>query len=243
MRPEFIDAADPALQIARSAWLKAVHETEARRLDERQEARKKKEAEARESLDDLIDIVAAVSVSPARIAALTTRIGDHQHALIEAPIDNQQALDLAELRLQETLDRAYVLDDGRRVFKTEDGAHVFDEHGTELGHDEIDPDAIEDHRPRWEQAQAELEERRALQAHRDELLAYQQKLDAAEDRIAGGELTAAEIDELDTLLENDVPDSVRARLPGAAMQMPEIVTAGPAEQSDARDLDSIEPLL
>ena len=44
--------------------------------------------------------------------------------------------------------QAYLLPDGRRVFKTEDGSRVFDEHSIEVT--DFDPETIEDWRPRRE---------------------------------------------------------------------------------------------
>lgn len=55
-------------------------------------------------------------------------------------MQNGRALERVQEDLRIMVDKAYVLPDGRRVFKTEDGMRVFDEHGEEIKG--FDPDPV-----------------------------------------------------------------------------------------------------
>ncbi|MEL6933399.1 MAG: hypothetical protein AAFO17_09940 [Pseudomonadota bacterium] len=74
---------------------------------------------------------------------------------VEALISNQEALDAVKERIDVILMRAHALEDGRRVFKTEDGTQVFDQFGEEVGPEVIAPEDIDDSAPRWEDFKAE----------------------------------------------------------------------------------------
>lgn len=125
------------------------------------------------------------------------------------------------------LDDAYELPDGRRVFKTEDGLRVFDEHGVEVGASDVLPDAIEDYRPSWEAFSAEQDRRTVLVTKQRDLLDYQDHLDDAQQRLDQGGLSAQEVQELDDLLTGSAPDEVRAILPesDAASAAPSLETS------------------
>lgn len=163
------------------------------------------------------------SVSAAEIERLDERMSLHHQAVIEALQENRDRLDVSRRRLDDMLGKAYVLEDGRRVFKTEDGQRVFDEHGNELGADEIDPDAIDAWRPRWEAYAEERDRHHALETERDALLDYQDKLDQAQARIDGGTLSEDDFADIEALLAESAPAAVRQKLPAsepAAMSEP-----------------------
>lgn len=63
-------------------------------------------------------------------------------------MENQVFLDAVRERLDVVLSRAHVLEDGRRVFKTEDGSQVFDEHGAEVDAEVHDPGVVDSAVPR-----------------------------------------------------------------------------------------------
>ena len=76
-------------------------------------------------------------------------------------------------------ERAHKLDDGRRVFKANDGNHIFDEHGAQVPPEILPPSSVADHRPRWETFKAAMDEKQALQQERKQIMEFQKKLDAA----------------------------------------------------------------
>ncbi|MEM1163508.1 MAG: hypothetical protein AAGJ28_21455, partial [Pseudomonadota bacterium] len=62
-----------------------------------------------------------------------------------------------QARIDALLEGAFIMPDGRRVFKSEDGQRVYDEFGKEVGRDGIDPDLIPDGLPAWESYEAETD--------------------------------------------------------------------------------------
>lgn len=103
----------------------------------------------------------------------------YQEAAYEAVVQNEQLLSKAREARQELFDRAFVLPDGRRVFESEDGIPVFDEHGSELDPSTISADEIADARPKYEELVRRDVAISDLTNERAELLAYQQKVDEA----------------------------------------------------------------
>ncbi|MEP5730830.1 MAG: hypothetical protein ABJL67_15840 [Sulfitobacter sp.] len=164
-----------------------------------------------EKLDDTTSALSAAVAfaSEVQIAEFKVKLDTYDKATVEALMKNQELLDEVQARLEDLRDRAYVLEDGRRVFRTEDGAQVFDEYGTEVGQDEIDPIMIGDDRPSWEAFSEGLEQEAALTAERTQILEFQDEVDAARERVDGGEISEAELAELDAELLEMMPDAVR----------------------------------
>lgn len=118
--------------------------------------------------------------------------------------------------------RAHVLDDGRRVFRTQDGAKVFDEFGTEVAPEIVTPDEIDPSAPIWEEYWSDRERHTELTQERQELLDYQERLDDTRERVTDGELSADEIDALETELEELMPLAVQEELGLEPTQVPEL---------------------
>ncbi|MCE8006407.1 hypothetical protein [Aestuariivita sp.] len=138
------------------------------------------------------------------------------------------------------LEQAYVMEDGRRVFRTEDGGQVFDEFGQEVGAMEIDPMMIPDTAPTWETYSVPFNEEIRLQAERTQILEYQQQLDDAREALESGDITKAELEDLQTSLAEDMPDAVRVQLPTdhptAALEQAAEVSAPAVTTPDISDL-------
>nr|WP_306267001.1 hypothetical protein [Pararhizobium sp. IMCC3301] len=193
----------------------------------RQDQQKRSDIEGRMD-DDILGLAAeVVMATQIQIDEFKVKLDTYDEATVIALMENQAALDLVNARLQALLDRAYVMEDGRRVFKTEDGAQVFDEHGLEISPDQLDFDLIEPSRPSWESYQPDFELRNNLDAERQGILDFQEKLDAARDKIADGEISANDLDDLDAELVDAMPPSVRAHVPGfdSASNAPEMKAA------------------
>lgn len=194
---------------------------------QRQFARKREEHDRREKLEDRMEENAAafaasmVMATQMEIEQIEIRLSSYEEATVVALLENQERLDAVNARLLAMLDQAYVMDDGRRVFRTMDGSQVFDEFGQEVSRDEIDPATISDEHPFWEDYQPAFAEQQALMAERDELLAFQERLDEARDEVADGEISKTELEDLDAELVDMMPLSVRQHVPG--MVMPEAV--------------------
>lgn len=179
---------------------------------EDRERRERKEEIAEEAAETA-DFALALVVT-AEIEEFQLELDTYDAATISAIQDNADALEAIEAQLKPYLEQAFVLPDGRRVFKTEDGLRVYDENGTLLDDDVIDPSVIDDWRPRWETVKPIIEQRERLLRQREELFDYQEKLDDARERLDSGEITRAEFDELRQSLKGQMPDAVREKIPG-----------------------------
>ncbi|SMD14991.1 hypothetical protein [Rhizobium sp. RU36D] len=177
----------------------------------RQQTEKKREQEQDLREESLEEILLTALATNAEISDFTVRLDGYDTATIEALHENDEALAKVREELRVILDKAYILPDGRKVFKTEDGTRVFDEHGAEVK--DLDPEQIEDWRPRWEQLQETRDAQKLLLEERDQLHSYQERLDAARERVGEEGLTKGELKELEETLKADMPDAVKRHLP------------------------------
>lgn len=205
------------------------------RFEAREREKRKKEERELELRDmEMLALVQMAFASPEQVADFKLRLDDYDAKTVEALMENEEALKLVREKMEIMLGEAEVLPDGRRVFKTKDGQRVFDEHGQEVSRDVIDPNSISNKKPLWETFRdARLEEHR-LTEEREGLLDYQDKLDAARERLDKGEITTKELDALKGDLEKSMPDAVRAKV---GNDRPE------AEYANSRTLESNAPVL
>lgn len=185
-----------------------------RRLHQEQQQRdEKKRAEAKGIEDDFVDLaIPFVQATAAHVEAFTVQLDRYDAATVAALKFNAIELELVHDRIKDMLLQAHVLEDGRRVFRTEDGLQVFDEFGTEVAPDVIAPNEIDPSRPTWEAFSAERQLEQDLSRERRELLEYQDRLDQAREDIADGEIGADKLDELSEELESMMPAAVQAEL-------------------------------
>lgn len=200
--------------------------------------RQRRERDGREDEKgpDLLDM-AALIISEAEIVAFRLEIDRYDTATIEALYANETALALIMQQKDDLLMRAYVLPDGRRVFKSEDGVRVFDEHGDQLAEDDIDPDLIGRAHPTWERYHPILHEEDRLIREREALLAYQGKLDEARDRLDAGDMTREEFDTMRDDLAATMPKAVRSYIPelASAQNVDSAMATRQPEMSDLID--------
>lgn len=224
------------LEFARRAeWRR---EDEQRVLDHIK-AEKKREREEHEADEAaLADFALAVFASETDIANFTVKLDRYDTATVEALQENEEALARVREELRILREKAFVLPDGRKVFKTEDGKRIFDESGTEVKN--VDADAIEDWRPRWEQFKAGTDEETKLTRERQQLHAYQAELDEARERTGEDGLTKDGLDDLERRLDADMPEAVKRHLSGdetptlekAARDEPRVAPFQPAAKLD-----------
>ena len=195
----------------------------------RDRERRRKEGAEKDGEDDLFAL-AAVSIEE-QVRRLSSRIDRYETATVAALQRNERELADARARLTALLENAHVLPDGRRVFRTEDGSRVYDEHGNELSEEEIDPASIPDGRTTWEAFQNVIEERDHLLQERQDLLEYQERLDEARGDLEDGELSGEELDDIEAELEALMPEAVRGELHAAGRDRE--WQAGRPERADA----------
>lgn len=183
---------------------------------QRMERQRKEELEDKaEAATDALAFVVATSppATAEQIAAFEADLTLYDTATVDALLENDRQLSQARADLDALLSQAFVMEDGRRVFRTENGAQVFDEFGQEIASNELDPAIIPDHHPTWEEFSPVRDRYAALVQEREALIDYQQQLDAAREALAEGEITQAELEDLQAQLIKDMPEAVRARLP------------------------------
>jgi hypothetical protein len=195
-------------------------ETDKRR--KRDVTRQRHDRERKDELEDRADadtsaLAMAVATSPPataqQIAVFEANLTQYETATVDALMENDRQMIAVQAQLDALLNQAFVMDDGRRVFRTEDGTQVFDEFGLEVTADELELQTIPDHHPTWEEFSPVHDQYVALQQERQALFEYQQQLDDARNALVEREITQAELEELQANLIEDMPDAVRARLP------------------------------
>lgn len=189
-----------------------------REQTDREDRDKRREQQRAEGQDELIDVMAGALVAAERQTAFTMKLDRYDTATVQAFTVNETKLELARAELETVRLEAHILPDGRRVFRTEAGDRVFDEAGVALDMEIIAPDEIGPHRPSWEIYLDKRDTVQAFEAEREELFAYQDKLDDARDRLDDDEFTEAELNELEVELDAAMPDAVRAQLGFKASQ-------------------------
>lgn len=182
-------------------------------IDNRQ--RREKAIERAEDADAaaLDTLAVALLATPAEIEAFQAELDVYDEATVKALMENERQLDEVEKELDSMLAEAHVLEDGRRVFKTEDGTKIYDEFGLQVERNDIDPDSIANHKPKWEPYKSVRHHEKALRIERQSILEFQDKLDYARERSEEKGFTKQERDDFKSDLENAVPDSVTRHLP------------------------------
>ena len=197
-------------EFARSAAWRREQDRFARDVEQRRKDRR----EADHAEDEFLEFAAsAIMATVDDIEQLRMTLDRLDAANVEALMQNRIALDKSRERIETMLGPAYTLPDGRRVFKTKDGLRVFDENGVELGHEDIDPDLIEDWRPDYESFAAEKAAMQALLEERAELEEFQNRIDAARERLDDDDLTKQDIADIEVDLESNAPLAVQQLLP------------------------------
>lgn len=200
-------------------------------IKSRQDRQRREEAADKLEIDVTAFAVETVMATQAQIKAFEVKLDSYDKATVVALMENQELIDAVKDRLSDMLARAYVMDDGRRVFKTEDGTQVFDEFGVEVSVEELDPDLIDNNRPTYEEYAADAAALATLEAERTQILEFQVRVDAAREDIANGEISEAELEELDAELLDAMPPTVRSHVSGLKVTAPQTNrTVEPADQ-------------
>ena len=156
----------------------------------------------------------AVMATDIQIEEFQARLDIYDEATVTALMENQEKLDTLYVLRDAMLAKAYVMEDGRRIFKSEDGSFAIDEFGKDVSRDEVDFDLIPDGNTTAEAFLANEDAVAQAKQERQRIYDYQEKLDVAREKIADGEIPEAELEELDAELAATMPQSVKAHVPG-----------------------------
>ena len=172
------------------------------------------ELKAEKAEDEFLDFAAsAILATEIEVQEFQARLDTYDEATVKALMENTKALEAINERIQENLKHAQVTEDGKRVFKSEDGTWGLDENGTRFDSQTRDMDSIPPTKVTAEEAEKDFEERDLLKRERTELLDYQEKLDDARERSNSDDFTKDELDDLDKELEAGMPQAVKRQLP------------------------------
>lgn len=176
---------------------------------------------------------ARLDVYEARLDAFGSKLDAYDVAITNALIENQEILDGLLAYREELLAKAYVLEDGRRVFKSEDGKTVIDEFENVVGEEIIDPGMIPDNltksdvyvgvnsevrQVRVDKKQLHTAQEKVYQA-REKIPGVSKKIQEAREKIAEGNLTVDELEDLDDDILGAMPSlSSLPKLPPTAMK-------------------------
>lgn len=186
-----------------------------RLLEEKKERKdtKKREEKEQENLEALVEATAE------QTEAFRNQLSDYDTATVDALMENGRALDDVRETRAKMEASAFRLPDGEMAFKSQDGARVYSQSGTELSHQTVDPHVILDGAPRWEAMKAILDAQGKLTKERQDLHAFQQKVDDARESVDKGDVTADVLAKMDADLKRDMPMAVKERLPGVAVAL------------------------
>lgn len=176
--------------------------------------REQKELHADREEQELIDLLTSVVLADAiEVEEFKVELDTYDALTIEALTENQFILDQLYLERDTMLDSAYQLENGTRVFKSEDGVRVFDESGDLVSDNVIHPDEIGDHYPKAEPYLEKLEFIEKHEAIQQDLFDYQEKLDDARERLDSDDLAQEEFEAIREEIQNEMPLEVRRKLP------------------------------
>lgn len=212
-----------------------------------------------------------------KLNSYEARLNVYDTAIVRALVENQTKLDevdnqlsKVEVHLQDMLDHAHVMEDGRRVFKSEDGTFVIDEHSENVTREEVDFEQVsgtsaEAFLVEYEDKKNLLEARETLVEDRNRLHGAQDKLDAARENLSQAReklqdardgiekegLTVGEIEELEADLLDAMPPSTLPTLPISAVKhlsqidnsvtMPSVKDAFAANATPATEMPQVNP--
>lgn len=209
-----------------------------RQFIQQRELQKRQDKKAEQAEDDFADFM-TVAASQTQIAQFEVKLDGYDEAIVVALMENQRRQDEVRASMAVLLEQAYVLEDGRRVFKTEDGTQVFDEHGSEVSSDELDFDLITPDRHPWQSYRPLQNELSMLEVERVEIFEFQEQVDAARERVADGDISEAKLEELDADLLDGMPPSVRSHVAG--LEPPVVAVEMELEKSEVSARQSETP--
>jgi len=236
----------PSLQYWRAEFTRSARDAKRDELrkkleqDLREDDRRDQKRELQESdVGDIVDMVVMATIE--QLADFSKELDRYDTATVEAMMENRARLEKVQAELEEMLGKAYVLPDGRRIFKSADGKRVYDENGVELKPEDIDPDLIESWRPRFEDYWKGREAEKSLMEERADLADFDERVREARRRMEEGDLTSKDLEDIREDLAENAPPAVARRMsnepeaPAAHVEIPKAtmnVTVGPGMNLD-----------
>lgn len=188
----------------------------------------RREESANKLEDDILAAATeAVIATQAQIDAFEAKLDSYDIAITEAMIENREQTDLlttrlveTELRLQAMLQQAYILEDGRRVFKSEDGTFVIDEFGENVSREEVDFELVigptaEVYLKDLNLKRDDLEALTELKEERRQLEKAHELVQEKRELLDQGNTPVQDLEDFDAEILDAMPPSARMKIPGA----------------------------
>ena len=168
----------------------------------------------------------------AKLDQYDAQLDIYDEAVTRALIRHVERLGLLEARHAELLAHAFMLENGTKVFKSEDGSFVIDEAGNELSKDIIDPGTVPYGYTTAEEYRSSLDQIKAERATIEALHKAQSEIDKARDASADARekindarsaaqkdgVTVEELDDLELEIEAAMPTGL-PKLPTSASKL------------------------
>ncbi len=204
------------------------------------EERKVEEKQDKERAEKFYE--ATTQATHEQLAVFSERLEQYDTATVRALMDNERALD--EVRMErEALDARAFKFDGRAVFKSQDGKHVFDANDAEIANTTLDPNLVPDGFPTREENKAVVDKENKLLQERQQIHDFQNRVDEARTEAGKDGVTVKKLDDLGADLDQAMPDAVRREMAGAtpALATPEPV-AFPGQRPASRQSGPLAPV-
>ena len=176
--------------------------------------REQQELKADKSEEAFMELVASVILATEiEIQEFQAKLDTYDEATVKALMENTKLLEAINEKIQENLKHANTLEDGTRVYKSEDGTWGINEHGQRFDGEAYDMETIPSTKVTAEEAETDFKTRDMLQRERTEILEFQEKSDHARERSNSDDFTKDELDALDKELEAEMPLAVKRQMP------------------------------
>lgn len=176
--------------------------------------KEQQELKADKSEEAFMELAASIILATEiEIQEFQAKLDSYDEATVKALMENTKALEVINEKIQENLNHAHTLEDGTRVYKSEDGTWVVNEHGQRFDGETHDMETIPSTKVTAEEAETDFKERDMLQRRRTEILEFQEKSDHARERSNSNDFTKEELIELDKELEAEMPLAVKRQMP------------------------------
>lgn len=181
--------------------------------------REQQELKADKSEEAFMELAASIILATEiEVQEFQAKLDTYDEATVKALMENTEALEIINEKIQENLKHAHTLEDGTRVYKSKDGTWGINEHGQRFDNESHDMETIPSTKVTAEEAETDFKTRDMLQRERTETLEFQEKSDHARERSNSDDFTKEELDELDKELEAEMPVAVKRQMPDYSPQ-------------------------
>ncbi len=175
------------------------------------------ESEKKKSEREFRTLLEILLAEDPNYAALYTRVSEKldkaRQAADQALIDINLHLEDSERKLQMMRDQAAELEDGTKVFRSENGESVYTKEGERLDNDKAQDIRFSGDEPSWEEYNADKGDHETAIRQKEEVEAFQRDvLDPAEARMKDEDnpMLTDELEDLEQILDDRVPEIIRS---------------------------------